>query len=308
MRPLNSAAMQPYTHEGVFTASSRFDGEVSAVFTPYHPLDTATSLLVTVGMRVTEAIKSVVDVGRSQYRYFTSSRRDESSLVDALKHEAVVEPHCFSGDEYGMFANSTWTVKVVADNAVSGSIAVSIGSCNAVDSAADGCSLASLQSSFASHYNPSDVQKYRTISSAGSTDGALHFLGNTINEEARFTAGKLTSWSVQFIDDANAIINVVTRNGDIGSLCTSTVLLKRLSDTSEDRSVKSLIGTLVLMVVVAAVKFGPRQYMKWKGINPNSLTGRKLARVNKPVMTAEERERVLKQEADFIQSVQRKKQ
>lgn len=142
------------------------------------------------------------------------------------------------------------------------------------------------------HHAPTEFQKYRTISTTKDESRLVKSSSRCVRlptPEANDSLGackdvalplELCSLSAHVLDDANILIHVVTKTGltcggepspHQTALCPVSFLFKRMSQSHEDRELWTTLGTLMLLVVVALVKFGPRWYMKWRGISPHAI-------------------------------------
>ena len=132
------------------------------------------------------------------------------------------------------------------------------------------------------HASPSDQHRHRSLSATSPTL-TTGLIVSTQEKEKDVVPTVLHSILLHFLDESHAIgtLTFAVEGQVLPADDTRTVVLKRYSTEEEGQSWKSLVGTFGLLIVVAAVKFGPRQYMRWKGISPNDVLRKRGVTVNK---------------------------
>lgn len=140
----------------------------------------------------------------------------------------------------------------------------------------------------------SEYYRYRAIAFSSRTEEkSISWIIPAVDDEKEAPSAavdvvvRISGWTLHCIDDVNAVLTILllkskNNDGDDGAGATThpvQFVLRRTSETAESRNLMSTLGTLGLLLVVALVKFGPRYYMKWKGISPNDfLAGRRGAK------------------------------
>lgn len=297
VRPFHTSTLvQPYTHEVVVKRSSRLDGEVAAVLSPYVSPDVATSIFANFMESVVQHLMPIVTEASRTFwdvsSMLTGIQRGPSTLSARQTPQTPQPSHCYLLQQCNIAANLSVKMHMTMHGPSTGVLRLSFPSSNLSpeEEAAkpslvlnkptddfvtdDGTAVAAtLPVQFFT--NPTDSNKYRRI-----TTTSVHRVGIPVPAGCPLAVPTviLRPSAVLFIDDSNAAVTIVY--GESGE-CVSEVLLKRISQSEEAKSLSSLVGTLGLLVVVALFKFGPRWYMKWKGINPLHLVSGRKTQVNK---------------------------
>lgn len=184
----------------------------------------------------------------------------------------------------------------------------------------------SMQFHVSIHHAPTEFQKYRTITTVSKDADSqnkkispqciripVNSGGDACSEHLLPVA--IWSYSVHVIDDSNILLHMVTRTGltcslssngesSSGPYCPISFALKRTTQSHEDRELWSTVGTLLLLLVVALVKFGPRWYMNWRGISPHSIGAATRGTKYGPLPTAGKPD--LLQHAEILQAAKRR--
>jgi hypothetical protein len=257
-----SAIRAPYTHQLTLVKSSKFDGEVFGELTPY---------------------EGSGDLANSFLSWWSS--RGRPTVVESTETPIAVW-------------NRTYHVQCSFEGNAEGLLTVS-------ESGA--AEAAQEQSSFTypilSHVGLTDQHRHRSLS-VTSPDATKGLIVSALSDgaDAAANAVRFYSMSLHFLDESHAIATLLfASNGIVSAHQPLVVVLKRFSTEEEGQSWKSLVGTIGLLVIVAAVKFGPRQYMRWKGMSPNDVFRKRGLTVNKKGVAAPG----LKQASEILQSMKK---
>jgi hypothetical protein len=294
--------VQPYTHEAQFQASLMFDGELSISVRPFFGVDAATGVMAAVAKSVGDTLGPPFYKVLGELLSLVAVATGTPTTVVVSRMATAEEPSTFAtwgacsgfGEEAVMsdqLRNVSLDVKLNMESGVNGAMSfapVATG-CNRAAIVDDQSRDSSaLQFHVAVHHSPTEFQKYRTITTI--KDNAVIATPQCIRipshggEAASEACSDIVlpvavwSFSAHVIDDSNILLHIVTKSGVCGSSdalssvhCPVSFALKRTTQSHEDRELWSTAGTLLLLLVVALVKFGPRMYMKWKGISPHSI-------------------------------------
>ena len=197
-------------------------------------------------------------------------------------------------------------IAVVEENYVSGTISVDQRS---TSSDVDCPGPHHLNASFVAHYSNTEGQpsRLRIASGVVNTDGLL-FL-DTGGDRCVSWTRRIVSYSFVAVDDSH--IHLTLESVDAAASSTETThysfLMKRRDESLASGPVSSSLGTIALLVVVALVKFGPRAYLKWKGINAKDLM-RKAGGADKgQSMTMQQRLELVKKQREILEEMKSKK-
>jgi hypothetical protein len=167
-----------------------------------------------------------------------------------------------------------------------------------------------LNLTYVAHYSNTEGQASRLRVASGkiNTLGSLMTdEGSTCNPWTR----RLTAYTFVVVDDSNIIITLESISEDPispGGIPAMSMLhhfhMRRREPQSSDVFANSF-GTIALLAVVALVKFGPRAYLKWKGINPADVLGAR-GRSGK-VQSVEERLELVKKQRQILEEMKAKK-
>ncbi len=199
----------------------------------------------------------------------------------------------------------SFDVTVLPENYISGSVVV------------DQRSMAScpgprhLNLTYVAHYSSTEGQAstLRIASGAVHTDGAFSLEDAEGTEACAPWPRRIATYTFLVVDDSNIQIMLESAPNPYTSVLPAktqlhTFHLRRREAPSGDALTNSF-GTLVLLGIVALVKFGPRAYLKWKGINPNDFMGGR--KQNQQTLTIEQRVELVKKQRAVMEEMRVKK-
>jgi hypothetical protein len=324
--------VQPYTHEAHFTASSTFDGDVLASVTPFYGVDTATGYLATLTQWTGDAIGpmfyrfvaevlALVAMATGTSPTVVGARMNHSDSESSFSLWNRCSASAPDGPLNAVLRNASFSFRLNMESNVLGALTLDWSNPHCVDAtrAADETqptASATVAYPVSVHHAPTDNQKYRTITST--TNAHRASVRKCLDIPRMMPDGTcgmqqtpiaVSSFSAHVLDDSSTMVHLVIATQlsceetqeEQTTLCPITLILKRMTPSDEGRELGSTIWTLGLLVLVALVKFGPRQYMRWKGISPNTFVGGTLAKKNLG------RDEALAQHAEILQTAKVRK-
>jgi hypothetical protein len=205
----------------------------------------------------------------------------------------------------------SFDISVVEDNYISGSVVIG-------QRPSDACpDQRQLNLTYAAHFSTTEHQpsRFRIASGRVSAAGRLALDAEPISGSPCAEWNRqVTTYTFVAVDSSNILLTLesapaadaapeVEGGMPPAALFYKFHLLRR--ETPKGDWLGNSLGTIVLLVVVALIKFGPRAYLRWKGVNPAELMGR--GRGGNKQMSLQQRLELVKKQRDILDEMKSKK-
>lgn len=165
-----------------------------------------------------------------------------------------------------------------------------------------------LNLSYVAHYSTTEGQASRLRIASGSVQSDGSFSLDVEGAACAPWSRRIITYSFLVVDDSSIQVTLESiASPHVSALPAKSQLttfhLRRHIATGDD-AISNSFGTMVLLGIVALVKFGPRMYLKWKGINPALIMGGTKKTQN---MTIEQRVELVKRQRALMDEMKAKK-